>query len=55
MNSFMVRDFKGDDALDECSYFIVFYIPSCPRFLAEMLSKFLLRFLKFIIMLFILS
>ena len=36
--------FKGDDALDEFSYFIVLYIPSRPWFLAKMLPKFLLTF-----------
>ena len=39
-HSVVVRDFKGNDALDEFSYFIVFYIASCPRFLVEMLPKF---------------
>ena len=47
-HSVVIRDFKGDDALDEFSYFIVPYIPSHPRFLEEMLPKFLLIFLKFI-------
>ena len=52
MNHFVViRDFKGDDALDEFSYFIVHYIPSRPRFSTEMLPNFLLTFLKFIIIL----
>ena len=31
-HSVVIRDFKGDDALDEFSYFIMLYIPSHPRF-----------------------
>ena len=43
-HSVVIRDFKGDDALDEFSYFIVFYIPSRPQFLTEMLQEFDLQF-----------
>ena len=50
-HSVVIRDFKGDDALDEFSYFIVLYILSHPRFLAQMLPKFLLTFLMFVIIL----
>ena len=46
-DSVMVQDLKGDDALNEFSYFTVFYIPSRPQFLVEMLLKFLFTFIVY--------